>query len=81
MKSISISALVLATATSILAAPSPKVSALQPLQLTSLSAAIPSTTPPQTCLLSFTVKDPNTNAEAKCSAHWYVAIYVVWDTP
>jgi hypothetical protein len=75
MKTGSISALVLATATSILAAPSPKVSALEPLQLTNLNAAIPSTTPPQTCLLSFAVKDPNTNTDTKCSAYWYVPIY------
>jgi hypothetical protein len=33
---------------------------------------IPSTTPPQTCLLSFAVKDPNTNTDTKCSAYWYV---------
>lgn len=75
MKAISISALILATTTSILAAPSPKVSALEPLQLTNLNAAIPSTTPPQTCLLSFAVKDPNTNTDTKCSAYWYVPIY------
>ncbi|CAG7950480.1 unnamed protein product [Penicillium nalgiovense] len=74
MKTASISALVLATATSIQAAPSPKVSALEPLQLTNLNAAIPSTTPPQTCLLSFAVKDPNTNTDTKCSAYWSIGM-------
>ncbi|CAG8903693.1 unnamed protein product [Penicillium egyptiacum] len=71
MKTVSISALVLATAT---AAPSPKVPALKPLQLTNLNAAIPSTSLPQTCLLSFAVKDPNNDTDTKCSAYWSIGM-------
>lgn len=76
MKTISISAVVLATATSILAAPSPMVPVLEPLQLTNLNAAIYSTSPPTTCFLSFAVKDPNTNTDTKCFGYWYVPIYL-----
>lgn len=72
MKTMSISSLVLATATSILAAPSAVVPVLEPLQLTNLNAAIYSTSPPTTCFLSFALKDPNTNTDTKCSAYWYV---------
>lgn len=76
MKTMSISALILATATSILAAPSPVVPVLEPLQLTDLNAAIYSTGPPTTCFFSFAVKDPNTNTDTRCSAYWYVLIYL-----
>ncbi|KAJ9483700.1 hypothetical protein VN97_g9689 [Penicillium thymicola] len=74
MKTMSISSLVLATATSILAAPSPVVPALGPLQLTDLNAAIYSSSPPTTCLLSFALKDPNTNTDTKCSAYWSIGM-------
>ncbi|KAJ5800210.1 uncharacterized protein N7518_002278 [Penicillium psychrosexuale] len=70
MKNMSICALILATATSILAAPSAVLPVLEPLQLTNLNAAIYSTSPPQTCFLSFAVKDPNTNTDTNCSAYW-----------
>ena len=76
MKNMSIRALILATATSIFAAPSPVVPVLEPLQLTNLNAAIYSTSPPQTCFLSFALKDPNTNIDTKCSAYWYAPIYI-----
>lgn len=75
MKTMSISSLVLATATSILAAPTPAVPVLEPLQLTNLNAAIYSTSLPTTCFLSFALKDPNTNTDTKCSGYWYVLIY------
>ncbi|KAK4863003.1 hypothetical protein LT330_010108 [Penicillium expansum] len=74
MKTISISAVVLATATSILAAPSPMVPVLEPLQLTNLNAAIYSTSPPTTCFLSFAVKDPNTNTDTKCFGYWSIGM-------
>ncbi|KAI2732090.1 hypothetical protein CBS147332_1229 [Penicillium roqueforti] len=74
MKNISICALILATATSILAAPSAVVPVLEPLQLTNLNAAIYSTSPPQTCFLSFAVKDPNTNTDTNCSAYWSIGM-------
>ncbi|KAJ5782590.1 hypothetical protein N7457_004364 [Penicillium paradoxum] len=62
------------TATSTLAAPSPTVSDLQPLQLTNLNAAIYSTSVPQTCFLFFDVTDPNTNTDTQCSAYWSIGM-------
>ncbi|OQE44954.1 hypothetical protein PENCOP_c002G00989 [Penicillium coprophilum] len=73
MKTLS-SALVLATATAILAAPSPRAPVLEPLQLINLNAGIYYTTPPTTCLLSFSLKDPNTNTDTKCSGYWSVGM-------
>ncbi|KGO74661.1 hypothetical protein PITC_082700 [Penicillium italicum] len=74
MKTISISSLVLATSTSILATPSPIVPVLEPLQVTNLNAAIYSTSLPATCFLSFAIKDSNTNTETKCSAYWSIGM-------
>ncbi|KAJ5812854.1 hypothetical protein N7447_009877 [Penicillium robsamsonii] len=74
MKTLSMSALVLATATFTLAAPSPMVPVLEPLQLTNLNAGIYSTTPPATCLLSFALKDPNTNTDTTCSGYWSIGM-------
>ncbi|CAI7644149.1 unnamed protein product [Penicillium viridicatum] len=74
MKTMSISSLFLATATSILAAPSPAVPGLEPLQLTNLNAGIYSTSLPTTSLLSFSLKDPNTNTDTKCSAYWSIGM-------
>jgi hypothetical protein len=69
MKTTSIIAFVLATATSTLAAPTVT---LKPLELTGLNAGIYSTSLPQTALFGFKVKDPNTNIETTCSSYWYV---------
>jgi hypothetical protein len=65
-------ALILAAATSTLAAPTP---ALKPLELTNLNAGIYSASMPTTALFSFGLKDPNTNTETTCSGYWYVRIF------
>ncbi|KAJ5952668.1 uncharacterized protein N7479_011081 [Penicillium vulpinum] len=74
MKTFSLPALVLATASYTLAAPSPMVPVLEPLQLTNLNAGIYSTSLPTTCLISFAVKDPNTNIDTTCSAYWSIGM-------
>ncbi|KAJ5558947.1 hypothetical protein N7535_009180 [Penicillium sp. DV-2018c] len=71
MKTTSTIALVLATATSALAAPTPT---LKPLELTGLNAGVYSTSLPQTALFSFKVKDPNNNVETACSSYWSIGM-------
>ncbi|OGE47525.1 hypothetical protein PENARI_c042G06743 [Penicillium arizonense] len=72
MKISSMSALALAAAATTMAAPNPQAQALKPLELTDVSARIPFTTMPQTTLFGFSLKDPNTNIETKCSSYWSI---------
>jgi hypothetical protein len=69
MKFTTISTLALAAAAPTMAVPH-QTRALKPLELANITASIPFTTPPQTTLFGFSLKDPNTNAETKCTSYW-----------
>ncbi|KAJ5770402.1 uncharacterized protein N7511_002453 [Penicillium nucicola] len=71
MKFQSISTLALAVASTTSAAPH-QARALKPLELANISASIPFTTMPTTTIFGFSLKDPNTNIETKCSSYWSV---------
>ncbi|KAJ5295545.1 hypothetical protein PENANT_c001G10124 [Penicillium antarcticum] len=69
MKFTSISTLVLAAASTTMAVPR-RIRDLKPLELANISASIPFTTMPTTTIFGFSLKDPNTNIETKCSSYW-----------
>ncbi|KAJ5934017.1 hypothetical protein N7454_006346 [Penicillium verhagenii] len=65
-----ISTVLLATASTTLAAPSALKRALQPLQLKNLSGNLYSETLPTTYDIVFALSDPNTNIDTDCDAVW-----------
>lgn len=62
----------LAAASTTLAAPSNLKRALQPLRIKNFSGNLYTETPPTSNQISFALNDPNTNVDTDCNAVWYV---------
>lgn len=72
MKTTIISTVLLAAASTTLAAPSNLKRALQPLQIKNLVGSLYTETPPTSNNIVFALNDPNTNVDTDCDAVWYV---------
>lgn len=67
-----IGTVLLAAASTTLAAPSNFKRALQPLQIKNMHGYLYTETPPTSNNIAFALNDPNTNIDTDCNAVWYV---------
>lgn len=72
MKATIISTVLLAAASTTLAAPSNLKRALQPLQIKNLVGSLYTETPPTSNNIVFALNDPNTNIDTDCDAVWSI---------